>query len=199
MKNTIKLILATVSVALLAACGGGGGGGGDTANNPLAKYAGTYYICNGHSKETVNVAASGSNSINLTFVEEIYQNINCSGSVVGTYTLPQPVTATYQNQTTANFPPVTILPNADTVDRVNLSSPGMTAQLTGSGVSGSCVNFPSGNHCFNNLVLPAVSTTGAAYLSGNYFITFSLENGVLEADGIYSKDSSFNYNMLTLD
>ena len=201
MKNTIKLLIATVSVAMLAACGGGGGGGssGDTANNPLSKYVGTYYICDGHSKETVTVAASGSNSISLTYLEDVYQNTNCTGPIVGTYRMPQAVTATYQNQTTANFPPVTLLPNADTVDRVTLSSPGQTAQLTGSGVSGSCVNYSGGNVCYNNLVLPAVSTTGAAYLSGNYLITFSLENGVLEADGIYSKDASFNYNMLTLD
>jgi hypothetical protein len=75
----------------------------------------------------------------------------------------------------------------------------MTAQLTGSGVNGSCVNFPAGNHCFDNLVLPALSTTGAVYLIDNYLITFSLENGALEADGVYSKDSSFNYNMLSLD
>lgn len=208
MKNTIKLTLAASAVALLAACGGGGGdsggsgsgsGGGDTANNPLSKYAGTYYICDGRSKETVTVAANGSNSISFAYVEEIYQNNNCTGSVIGTYRLPQAVTATYQNQTTANFPPVTILPNADTVDRVTLSSPGMTAQLTGSGVSGSCVNYSGGKVCYDNLVLPAVSTTGAAYLSGNYLVTFSLENGVLESDGIYSKVASFNYNMLTLD
>lgn len=197
MSPHLNKIFMLISTSLLAACGGGGGA--DTANNPLEKYAGTYYICDGHSKETVTVATSGSNSINLTYVEDVYQSTNCTGNIVGTYRMPQKVTATYKNQTTANFPPVTILPNADTVDRVTLSSPGMTAQLTGSGVNGSCVNYSGGNVCYNNLVLPAVSTSGAAYISGNYLITFSLENGVLEADGIYSKDASFNYNMLTLD
>jgi hypothetical protein len=195
--KALKYTLAATSFALLAACGGGGGV--DTANNPLSKYVGTYYICDGHSKETVSVTALGSNSISLSYLEEIYQNVNCTGPIVGTYRMPQAVTATYESQTTANFPPVTLLPNAGTVERVSLSSPGMTAQLSGSGVSGSCVNYSGGNVCYSNLVLPPVNTTGATYLSGNYFVTFSLENGVLEADGIYSKESSFNSNMLISD
>lgn len=191
MKNTIKLFLANASVALLAACGGGGGSSSDTENNPLSKYVGTYYICDGHSKETVTVTASGSNSISLTYLEDVYQNTNCTGPIVGTYRMPQAITAIFQNKSTVNFPPVSILPNADTVDRVTFSSPGMTAQLTGNGVSGSCVNYSGGNVCYDDLVLPALSTTGAVYLKGNHLVTFILENGVLEVDGIYSKSDSF--------
>ena len=199
MIKTVKFVLAATAVATLVACGGGDGTTVSTENNPLKKYEGTYYICDGHTKETVTVTATGSNAVNLTNVEEIYNNTNCSGSVVGTFRLPQPVTATYLNQTTANFPPVTILPNADTVDRVNLSSPAMTAQLTGTGVSGSCVTYTGGNVCYNNINLSALNETGAAYLSGNYLITFNLVNGVLEAEGIYSKDATFNFNMLVAD
>lgn len=40
MKNTIKLILATASVALLAACGGGGGGGSSANDVTYIDYAG---------------------------------------------------------------------------------------------------------------------------------------------------------------
>jgi hypothetical protein len=36
MKNTLKVILATVSVAMLTACGGGGGGGGGGTPAPVA-------------------------------------------------------------------------------------------------------------------------------------------------------------------
>jgi hypothetical protein len=60
--------ISTSMITLLAACGGSGDGVVDTVNNPLAKYAGTYYICNGHSKETVTVAASRTNSINLSII-----------------------------------------------------------------------------------------------------------------------------------
>lgn len=207
----IKRLYFLLLIVLLVACGGSGSGdSGATDNsvgnensdeiiNPLAKYAGTYYICDGHSKEIVTVTASGSNSMSLNFSEEIYQNDNCSGLVVGTYRLPQSITARYQNQTTANFPPVTLLPDAATVDRLTLSSPAMTAQLSGSGVSGSCVNYSNGNVCYESLSLQAMSTTGAVYLSGNYLVTFILVNNVLEADGIYSKDENFNYETLILD
>jgi len=188
----------------LSACGGGGGGSAPAAsvlsndNNPLKKYDGTYYICdqNGHSKTTLTVVAAGSNSMTMSMSEATYQSVNCTGTIVGTLSFPLPLTATYQSQTTANFPHVTIMPRADTVDGVSVSSPAMTAQLTGTGVSGNCVNYTNGNLCYDNLVSPAQTAVGAAYLRGNYFVTFSLLNGVLAADGIYSKDPAFGYSML---
>lgn len=170
-----------------------------SSSNPLKKYEGTYYICDSHSKKTVTVAATGSSSLSLAFVENIHKEQDCTGAIVGTYTLPQVVTATYQYQTTANLPPITILPDSAAVDQVTISSPSMTAKLTGTGVSGSCVNFNNGNVCFNSLANPASNKTGALYINGNYLITLSVTNGVLEADDIFSKDSSFNYNMMVLD
>lgn len=167
MKHTIKLLLATASVALLAACGGGGGGSvGDTSNNPLAKYAGTYYSCVGNMKNTVTVAATGSNAISYSLVEETHQNNNCSGPIVETNRSPL-ATATFLNQTTANLPSYSIFPNSGSADRVSISVPGVTEQYT-----------------------------GAFYLAGNYVVAFDLENGVLVSNEIYSKESSFNYNSL---
>jgi hypothetical protein len=199
MDNKFKLALVIVSVTFLAACGGGGSSsGGSTAGNPLQKYEGTYSICDvgGHSKQTVTVTANGSNSVNMASVEQIYQNTNCSGAIVGTYSLPSPITATYQSQTTASFPQVTIMPRSDIVESVTISAPAMTAILVGSGVSGSCVTYATGNQCFNNLSMAAQAFTAAFYLRGNYFVTFDRQNGVLVANGIFSKDPSFNYNML---
>jgi hypothetical protein len=203
MYKKIKLALVISSVVLLSACGGGGGSAPAasalaTDNNPLKKYQGTYYICDDddHSKKILSITATGTNSMSMTYVENIYQNASCTGAIVGTYSMPLPVTATYQSQTTANFPAVTILPLSDIVDQLTISSPAMTAQLTGSGVAGSCVYYTSGNTCESNLVTPATTITGASYLRGDYFVTLSLSNGVLVADGILSKNSSFKFSEL---
>ncbi len=197
MNKKFKLSLIACVATVLTACGGGGGNSGAGSDtNPLKKYEGTYYVCDGHSKETVTVTASGSNSMSMTLVADLYQNTNCAGVVVGTYKLAQPLIATHQNQTSANLPPVTIFASSDSVDRVSLSYAGGTAQLTGSGVIGNCVNYSGGNTCYDNLTQPVQTATGAAYLNGNYFVSFSLTNGVLAYDAIRSKDPLFNINML---
>jgi hypothetical protein len=212
MFKQLKLVAILTITATLVACGGGGDGGTPTAppisgssnndvstNNPFKKYEGNYYACDGNSKKTVTVSTKGSNQADLAYIEEIYQNQNCTGPIVGTYSLPQSITATYQNQTTAIFPRVTILPDSGAVDGINLSTRGMTAQLTGSGVNGKCVNYANGNTCFDSLSVPASSTTAAIYLSGNYLVTFSSENGTLQSDGIFSKTSSFSTSELISD
>jgi hypothetical protein len=69
MKNTIKVILATASVALLAACGGGGGGGAST--EPVA------------SKNSFNVL-SGWQTLVSTGWSKTYR---VSGTCTGTMTI----------------------------------------------------------------------------------------------------------------
>lgn len=199
MKPIQKTIASSFALLMLAACGGGGSGdnsGAGSNTNPLKKYEGTYYVCDGRAKETATVTASGANSMSITFVEDIYQNTNCQGAVVGTYKLAQPLVATYQNQATAKLPPVTIFPTSDVVDRISMSYAGGTAQLTGSGVNGNCVNYPGGRSCFEDLTRPAETWTSAWYLKGDYIVTFFLENGVLEYGNVSSKDPLFNVNML---
>ncbi len=188
-----KSIISCLSLVTLVACGGGGSG---IANNPLQKYEGTYYVCDGRAKETVTVTASGSTSVSLSYVEDTYQNNNCSGSIIGTYKLPQAITATFDSPVTASFPKVTILPTTATVDKVALSVPAMTAQLTGSGVSGRCITYTGGSSCYDTLVVPLFNGAGALYITGNYLVIFSNNNGVLTADSIHSKDPSFNINQL---
>ena len=102
----------------------------------------------------------------------------------------------YQSKTTANFPHVTIMPTSDTVDSVSITAPAMTGQLVGSGVSGSCVAYTGGQSCYGDLTTPAQTLSGAIYLRENYFVTFDVQNGVLVADSIASKDPLFNANML---
>lgn len=199
MKSIQKTIASSFALLILAACGGGGSGdnsGAGSNTNPLKKYEGTYYVCDGHAKETITVTATGSNSLSITLVEDIYQKTNCAGAVVGTYKLAPQLVATYQNQATAKLPPVTVFATSDVVDRISMSYAGGTAQLTGSGVSGKCVIYPGGRTCFEDLTQPAANWNSALYLKGDYVVTFFLENGVLEYGDVSSKDPLFNVNML---
>jgi hypothetical protein len=70
MKNTIKLILATASVALLAACGGGGGGG-TVSTGPVA------------STNTFNVMSGWQRLVSTGFSK----TYNVTGTCTGTMTI----------------------------------------------------------------------------------------------------------------
>lgn len=197
MKSAIKYTWAAGAVAILTACGGSGGGGG-TSGNPLLKYEGAYYVCeqNDHSKQTVTAQASGSNALNISVVNRVYENAGCTGNVVGTYIISSTLTTTYTGQSTITLPPVTVLPSNGTVDNVNLAISSGTAELTGTGVVGNCVYYTGGNVCFNEMSRLASTTTGSIYKYGNYFVTFDSAN---HAQDIVSLDSTFRFNELVLD
>ena len=212
-----------ISITLLVACGGSGSGGGDTANNALKKiggdggdtannvlkkYEATFYQCDENDKTTLTLAAEGSDRLNVTLAIDVYSGDNCSGSVIASYRWNTPAVLTFLRKTTATMPPVTLLPYSDEVDEVTMSVANVSAQLTGSGVRGNCVNYSystqngsvTGESCFD-LAFPSTTQTGALYLTGDnqYLVQFSRENGFLSADGMFSKNKNFNYNMLTLD
>lgn len=194
--RALRSISLCLSIVALVACGGGGEGTSGSVSNPLQKYEGTYYVCDGHDKETVSIVATGASSISLSFVEETYLNNNCSGSIVSTYKLPQPITATYDSQVTLNMPKVAVLPLTAAVDKIALSVPAMTAQLTGTGVNGRCRNYSGGYSCYETLVIPASSSFGGIYISGNYLVLFEDDKGALAASSIHSKEPTFNLNQL---
>ena len=206
MKKIISLPMAALVLAL-AACGGGGGGGTvSTADNPLKKYAGTYYVCDRNEKNTLSLEATGSNSLNVTVSADVYSAANCTGSIIGSYRWNSAASMTYLGATTANLPAVTIFPTAGTLDKVTLTTTAMTATLTGSGVSGSCVRYSyvdngvtsAGNTCYS-LTTAATTATGALYLSSNdqYMVQFALSNtGVYAAQLIASRSPTFNLNTL---
>ncbi len=176
--------------------------------NRLAKYAGVYHYCEDNEKSTLTLVANVSDGLNLTMASDVYSGNNCSGSVVGSYRWIQPAVITYQSQTHATLPEVTLLPQSDTVDEVSISLAGVSAQLTGSGVSGNCVNYSftsgsltrSGESCFE-LTFPSTPESGALYLTADsqYLVAFQRTNGVLGAERLFSKSSVFNYNMLVPD
>ena len=187
----ISLLIATVTV--LTACGGGEAGGGV---NPLERYAGIYYQCDGNTKQTITVTAQGSDSIAVAFDEKIFDNDNCAGAVVGALTYPSPLTIRYTGKMTAKMPNVTILPFSDTVDAITSSTPSMTQQLSGTGVDGLCVNFSNGQTCYDDLSVAAQTVNSAIYLTGNYFVFLDLTDDVLMPGDILSRDAAFNFSSL---
>jgi hypothetical protein len=214
------LLIATIYALTLVGCGGGEGGsspatGGTqsgvsntaTANNPLLKYEGVFYHCDRNERTSISLRAQGTDSMSITITNEIYSNDNCGGSILGTQRISN-ITTTYKGQTIATMPPVTLFPTADYVDSVLSSSIGATREITGPGVQGVCVKYSytasngskvNGEACLEPFT-PEVAN-GGMYLSADkkYLVDFALENGVLTAYGIYSRDPSFNYNMLVRD
>jgi hypothetical protein len=211
MKTGFKYTLAAGTLALLAACGGGGGDSSYAAegsNNPLAKYAGTYYVCEDNEKLKLTLTPEGSVNLNLLLATDIYSNENCTGKIIGSYRWTSPVAATYTGQTTVTMPPISLLPFSDKVDEIKLSSSGLKAELTGTSVQGNCVKYSytttkgsvNRETCFE-LTLEPITSNGALYQTSDkkYLIQFVRENGIYEAETIASKDSNFNYNMLVKD
>jgi hypothetical protein len=218
--NMLKgLILALITTFTLAACGGGGGGDstatgsgstptGSTQTNPLAKYAGTYYACDGNSKVTLSFTVNGNDGLHWFLNEDTTANDGCSGPVIGTYKWTAPVSMTYKAKISATMPPVTLLPYSDVVDEILISVSNIKPTLSGSAVNGNCVKYSyattngsySGEKCYS-LAEPTIAFDGALYLTSDnkYLVQFVKENAVLQAEGIYSRDPSFNYKSLIRD
>lgn len=222
MKLQKVLLLAALYALTLVGCGGGGeGGGGSTAtggtqtggsstgtvSNPLSKYEGVFYRCSRNGFMTITLSAQSNDSMIMNFTYDIYSNDNCSGSILGTQRASN-ITITYRGQTIATMPPVTLFPTADYIDSVLFSSVGATRELTGPGVQGVCLKYTytssngsklDGESCLEPLTSEVEN--GGLYLSADkkYLVDFSLEKGVLTANGIYSRDPLFNTNSLIKD
>jgi hypothetical protein len=204
----IEIFSLGTTVALIAGCGGGGENSNDeaTANNPLKKYEGTYYVCDAIEKMTLQAIAKGSGGLEISYSQDWYSEANCSGRIIGSLRYPNPIRLSHTGVTTATMPRVTILPISGTVDKVSIGSGAMKGTLTGSGVVGSCVKYSyvdggrtvSGGSSCPELDIPAQTIDGALYLTSNnqYFVTFQLEGGVYTADNIASRDPSFNFKAL---
>jgi len=206
MFKQLKLVAVFTITAILIACGGGGDSGGDSGvatNNPLKKYEGTYFVCDGRLKDIIDLVATGSDSLNARLSTEVYSGENCSGEIVGLYRWNAPASVSYQDKSSATvpFPP---FPHSDTVDRVQFSVDASTATFTGTGVKDNCVKYSYGEYvngaqtgsysaCFD-LELKARTTSGALYLTSDtkYLVTPSLKGGAQTTDQIYSKIPEFN-------
>jgi hypothetical protein len=175
---------ATIALAtMLVACGGGGSSTIDP-KNPMIKYVGTYSGCNNHQELTTTISATGSYQAYIDTKTDFYQNSDCTGAIVGTHTNSSPVTATYQ--ATRNLPVLGVestLQNL-TIDTINISLGIISESLTGSGVSGLCVNYIDGSYCYSNPPTSSLSSEDGLYLNGNLLYTLTLVNGVYKADSV---------------
>lgn len=206
MFSKIKFTLAATTVALLAACGGGDDA--NTADNPLSKYAGVYYVCDEHTRKVSTATAVGSDTLHLNFKEETYSGNNCTGSVVGTFSYTDPLVATYKSsQSDADMPAVTLLASGDrllpekaTVDMVEIVVPTSSATLVGSGVDGLCVTTDAGQECYGEEDFQEHEVEGEVGLAlvGEYFLVEvdGSVDGYVGVGEILSSDSSFNLNVL---
>ncbi|WP_350295164.1 hypothetical protein [Limnohabitans sp. Rim8] len=184
MKNTIKLILATASVALLAACGGGGGSQSTgTENNPLSKYAGTFSGCDGYHKRTTTIFSTvGSTQLTMSVQMDVYENASCTGASLGTLRMPASILATFLSSSAATVTGITSSSQLLTIDKINVTAPASTSTLTGSGVIGRCVYYTNGNLCFDTLINSATDANAGFYLSGNTIYTLTVNGGTYKAD-----------------
>jgi len=193
MLKQLKIVVGAAVTATMVACGGGGDSGGSSGgsvsvNNPLKKYEGTYFFCDGNDKSTVTFSATGADGLSVIFSSEVYSGANCSGNILGSYKLDEPALITYKDATSATLPPATVFPFSATVDRLTISIGPTTGTLKGSGVKDNCVSYSytnngtntTGNRCFE-LVIPQQTGVSAIYLSpdNQYLVTFGLENGTL--------------------
>ena len=212
----------TFLALLLAGCGGGGGCGataafGNAASslcskpdeiNPLKKYEGTFYLCETNKRATIQLTPTGSQSMNLSATIEVFNQTNCSGNIVGTYSLDKPILLTYTGKSTNSLPEYTIFPSEDMMDLISINRPAMTATLTagnGGSVNGNCITYTysdgttssSNTSCIATSNEPIISN-GALYSTNNhqYLATFISSDGSLSLDEVYSKTSSFNINSL---
>ena len=201
-------VVAMMLSLLVAACGGGGGGGSTNQNNPLEKYAGTYYACDKNEKTSLQLTASGQNNLAAQLSADVYSGPNCTGEIIGSYRQNGSSVVSYVSTGNSDLPALTIFPSSDTIDYVTLAIPAGTGMLTGNGVTGNCVNYSymqgsssiSGSHCYDLVQQPA-TVTGGLYLSSDaqYLVQFQRVDGVYQAEKIISRNSSFDVESLIQD
>ena len=123
MFKQLKLMAGLAITATLVACGGGGDSGSSSSgssvsvNNPLKKYEGTWYFCDGTEKIIYSISTTGTDGLHLNYSQEFYEYSNCYGQLFATYKWDAPQLITYKDTTSATLPPATIFPFSDTVDR----------------------------------------------------------------------------------
>ena len=164
------IFLVPLLALAVAGCGGGGGSDNSTpppgAQGPLAKYVGTYSVCEGNERITLTVTANGGSQLSLTPRSDYYQTTGCTGAVVGVETLSSPLTASYVSTGAAQVTgwPAAASVATYTVDRLAITAPATTWSLTGSGVTTingrPCVRYTNGQTCLDAVSNPALSTTG---------------------------------------
>lgn len=189
MKKTINYALSITALAALVACGGGGGG--DAENKApvgaLEKYAGSYAYCDqDHTKYSIVLTSAGNDTLEAVPTEVTYQNSNCSGSILGTYswTAPEKITLSSTSVGTVSGGG---LPASLLIEKVQRTLSNINITLTGPNVSGNCITYPGGSFCYEKGPFNETKQ-GGLYLSDGKLHELLLENGVYNVNGIYNKN-----------
>lgn len=180
MINFFKTTLALPLVFLIAACGGG------TQQESQDKYAGTYSYCdNDHTRYRATLTGTGKNNYSMSYSEIIYQNADCTGSVLATYSEPDASTWTFIETATA---PVSApgLASSLSIDKYKLNIPQQTARLTGTNLTlrgDGLTCFPVTTNrvpfCYR-LDVEEESVDIGVYLGSTGYSLLILENGTYE-------------------
>lgn len=179
MINFFKTTLSLSFVGLLAACGGG------TQQESQDKYAGTHSYCDGdHTRYRLTLTGTGNNNYKVTHSEITYQNSNCTGSVLATYSEPDASNLTFIETAIATVR-APGLASSLSIDKYKLNIPQTTATLTGPAVVGNCFNYPgrNGRICYD-LNVDAEQVDLGAYKTSAGFYLLLLEDGTyLDEEG----------------
>ena len=184
MLKQLKFAIIAAVTAILVSCGGGDAS--DTAQGPLAKYIGTWIGCADNERRTIKIQLASQSTLTYHQTNEDFDDPNCAGSSVGTFTLlPDPIaTLTFQNTETILVEdpqsyPVSLVGN-QLVDRFRFSSLGGTITITGSKVVGDCVIYQGGRRCTrggNPAVSPPFSVDYALHLAGSTLTLIRNDSG----------------------
>lgn len=175
MKSIFKHTLLASAICILTACGGGGGGGGSVPT--VNKYTGTHSYCDGdHTRYRNIISDLGNGNLSVSPLEITYQNSNCTGAILATYSESIPSTMTFidNSNATVRLPG---LPSSLNIDKFKATVPNTKASLIGTGVVGNCVNYPGGRFCYDLEVLSKNVDVGF-YMINSGFYGMILENGV---------------------
>lgn len=159
---------------ILTACGGGGDGSNTT---DAFKYAGTHSYCdNDHTRYRVALTATGNGNYNAVDTDIIYQNSNCTGNVLATYSGPITNTLTFVETAIATVQTTGLAPSLS-IDKYRVNTPNTPGSLTGPSVDGSCVNLVGRRICYS-LDGGAQQLDVGLYQTNAGFYIMNLENGV---------------------
>lgn len=174
MVNFCKTTLTLSFVCLIAACGGGNQSESQQASQD--KYAGTHSYCDGdHTRHRLTLTGTGNNNYRATSSEITYQNSDCTGSVLATYSEPDAGNMTFIETATTTVR-AQGLASSLSIDKYKLNIPQTTPTLTGPAVVGNCFNYPVGRICYD-LNIAAEQVDLGLYKTSAGFYVLLLENG----------------------
>ena len=140
--------MAACMVLQLTACGGGGGGGGISTASTTDRYAKYQGVWQGQCRAGPQASLNSTFTISgqsIQVVDNYYNTLNCSGSVIAAMTYP---TGSFTIHSSQN----------DYVDQITVQAPAGPVIATGSGVA--LVTHPDGSQSWQ---IPLSA-------GGNYFV-----------------------------